>query len=182
MVTLWSKPGEGEYINYQKEYIDKIPDGNLIDLLKNNIEETIKFLKEIPAERLNYRYAEGKWNIPEVVGHLIDTERILTYRVLRFARADKTPLPPFEEKDYVKNSNVHEREFQNLLDEYTALRTSTIFLIESFNDEMLKRSGIANNNSVTVNALCYVIAGHELHHVDIIKGRYLVAAEAIGVL
>ncbi len=182
MVTAWVKPVEGEYISYQKEYIDKLPEGNLIVLLKNNIDETIQFLKEIPADRLEYRYAEGKWNIPELVRHLIDTERILTYRALRFARADKTPLPPFEEKDYAKNSNVHEREFQNLLDEYKAVRISTIYLIESFNDEMLNRRGIANNNTITVNALCYVIAGHELHHVDIIKGRYLVAAETIGTL
>jgi len=172
-MLTWNKPAEGEYLPYQLNYISRVEGADLIETLKRNIAETTNFLKSVPAEKLNYRYAEGKWTILQVVQHLIDTERIMTYRALTFARNDKTELPGFEENDYAAAANTEERNIDDLINEYNAVRNASILMLKGFNDEILQRSGIANRGRVTVNALAWVIAGHELHHVAIIKERYL---------
>jgi len=172
-MLTWTKPVEGEYLPYQISYISKVADGDLISIMKKNIEETTALLNSLPEEKISYRYAEGKWDIAEVLQHLIDTERIMCYRALRFARNDKTELPGFEQDDYVKEANTGERKFIEMLEEFAAVRASTISLFESFNDTLLNRSGVANKGTVKVKSLAYVIAGHELHHVGIIKERYL---------
>ncbi|MBC8172561.1 MAG: DinB family protein, partial [Chitinophagales bacterium] len=166
-------PVEGEYLPYQINYINRVPDGNLLPILRVNGAATANFLLGLPAEKIDHRYAEGKWSIKEVLQHLIDTERIMCYRALRFGRNDKIELPGFEEKDYVANANTAERDFGEMIDEYVIVRNGSICMIKSFNDEILSRSGIANNGRCTVNAIAYVIAGHELHHAAIIKERYL---------
>jgi len=127
----------------------------------------------LPSEKLSYRYEKGKWTIKEILVHIIDDERIYAYRAMCFARNEKTELPGFEQDDYVRYSGANERAITNILDEYEAVRYSTIALLNGLPDEAFLRSGIANNNRSTVRALANHIAGHELHHVNIIKERYL---------
>lgn len=177
-MLIWTRPTEGEYLPYQLNYINRVPDGDMIEVLKSTIEETAAFLKSIPEDKLNYRYAEGKWTIKQVVQHLIDTERIMTYRALTFARNDKTELPGFEENDYAEESNVDERSMDELINEYAAVRNASILLFTSMNDSLLNRSGIANRGRVKVKTFAYVIAGHELHHEAIIRERYLNEVES----
>ncbi len=169
----WKRPIEGEFIPYQTTYLNLVPDGDLIELMRKNIDETAAFLVSLSEEKLEYRYAAGKWSIKEVLQHMIDCERIMCYRALRFARKDKTALSGFEENDYAANANTNERDFVDMMREFIAVRAGTVYMFRSFNDEILTYSGQANNNNITVNALAYVIAGHEMHHIAIIKERYL---------
>lgn len=169
----WNKPQATEHPESYTRYIEKVPQGNLITQLSTQLNETISFLKTIPKEKFNYRYAEGKWTIKQIIQHLSDCERVFCYRALRFARNDNTALAGFEENDYANEANTELRSIEQLLEEFSAIRQSTLCLVKSFSDEELKRKGIANNKSISVNALCYIIAGHELHHASIIKERYL---------
>lgn len=172
-MLTWTRPLEGEYIPYQLNYINRVPDGDLIEILKSTMNDTEDFLLSIPADKLEYRYAKGKWNIKQVVQHLIDTERIMTYRALTFARNDKTELPGFEENDYAAEANTDERKIEDLITEYKAVRHASILLFSSMNDALLNRTGIANRGQVKVKTYAYIIAGHELHHEAIIRERYL---------
>lgn len=169
----WKKPITGEYIPYQINYIKLVDDGDLIEQLRKNIDATAAFLSELPIEKADFAYAEGKWTIKGVLQHIIDCERIMCYRALCIGRGDTTPLPGFEEDDYATNANIDERDIIDMIREFIAVRAGTIYMLRSFNDNILSRFGNANKNPVTCNALAYVIAGHELHHINIIKERYL---------
>jgi hypothetical protein len=173
MNLTWKKPVTGEYLPYQLNYINRVPDGDLIQHLENQLEATILFIKGLPEDKLNYRYAEGKWTIKQILQHLIDTERIMSYRALTFARNDKNELPGFEENDYAEEANADDRSPADLIDDFRSVRHSTLCLFGSFTNDMLGRSGIANKGRITVNSIAYVIAGHELHHMAIIRERYL---------
>jgi uncharacterized damage-inducible protein DinB len=127
----------------------------------------------LSSEKLDYRYQRDKWSIKEVLVHIIDDERIYGYRALSFARNDKTNFPGFEQEDYNANSDTSERTIENIMDEYDALRLSTITLFKGFSDKALQRIGIANGNQASVRALGYHILGHELHHIKIIEDIYL---------
>lgn len=166
-------PLKQDYPEYYHTYIQKVMGDDLIFVLKNNLQTTVDFISTIPIDKLEYRYQEGKWTIKEILIHLIDAERIFAYRALRFARKDKTPLPGFEENDYVPVSNANIRNIQNILHEFTTVRNATISLFENLSDEQLNESGTANNKSITVRSIGYTIAGHEQHHVGVIKDRYL---------
>jgi len=169
------KPKDGEFPAYAGMYIRLLPDDGLVlKYLKENFEKTRALVLSLPAEKLLYRYAKDKWTIKEVLVHIIDDERIYAYRALRFARNDKTELPGFDQDEYTHYSNANNRSIENILMEYEAVRNATIALYEGFNETALLRAGIANNNKVTVRALAYHIAGHELHHINIIKYKYLV--------
>ena len=168
------KPGTGEYPAYAHIYIDLLPDDGLIlRHLENNLKSTKKFIASIPKARLLHRYTEGKWTIKEIVGHLIDDERIYVYRALRFARNDSTKLPGFEQDQYVHYSEANQRDIKDLLDEFTMVRQSTIAFFRSLDDTALIRTGVADSNRASVRALAYHIAGHELRHMNIIRERYL---------
>jgi len=168
------KPKHGEYPDYAIMYMKLVPDdGLLLKHLENGYDEMEKLIRSLPAEKLLYRYAANKWTIKEVLVHIIDDERIYAYRALCFARNEKTQLPGFEQDDYITFSNANDRTLENILQEYEAVRRATIALYEGLDDAALLRSGIANNNKATVRALGYHIAGHELHHMNIIKERYL---------
>lgn len=169
----WPELKEGDFIPYQKAYIDRVPDGDLVSILKSNIQATISIMRDLDTEKQLYRYAPGKWTIKEVVCHIIDTERIMCYRALCIARGEQQMLPGFEENDYVEASHANERDFGEMLKELEAVRNSTIAMIKSFTPEMIVARGNANKHSITVNALCKVIVGHELHHMAIIRERYL---------
>jgi uncharacterized damage-inducible protein DinB len=127
----------------------------------------------LPAEKLTFRYAEGKWTIKEILVHLIDDERIYAYRALRFARQDQTELPGFEQDDYALHSGANERDIHDILKEFATVRAATISLFEGFDREALLRTGIADGKIMSVRAAAYHIAGHEMRHLNIIKERYL---------
>lgn len=166
------RPQSDEYPLFYKGYIDTVGDDVLLELEQQR-ESLPKFLSTISEEKSSYAYAEGKWTIKEVLGHILDTERIMSYRALRFARQDTSPLPGFDENNYVKNAHFADRTLQSLVDEFITLRKSTLFLIKSFREEDLNRSGISNDKPISVRALIYIIAGHVNHHQQILKERYL---------
>jgi uncharacterized damage-inducible protein DinB len=168
------KPKEGEYPPYAIMYIDLLPDDSLVlKYLKENLKSTKDLILSLPEEKLLYRYAEGKWTIKEVLVHIIDDERIYSYRALRFARNDQTELPGFEQDDYARYSGANARGIKDILKEYAAVRNSTIAFFNGLDEEAFTRAGVANKNLVSVRALAYHIAGHEMHHINIIKERYL---------
>jgi uncharacterized damage-inducible protein DinB len=167
------KPDASEYVPFHETYISKVGDGDIIAILTSQQESTFNFFMNLPADKAGYAYAEDKWTIKQVLGHLIDTERIMAYRMLRFARNDGTDLPGFEQDDYVANSRHNEFNLIDLAAEFKLLRQSNLCLFRSLNEEERKRGGLANGKRVTVYALLYIIAGHELHHIKILKERYL---------
>ena len=168
------KPKDGEFPQYATMYIKLLPDdGLLLTHLKENFDKTKEFILSLPEEKLTHRYAKSKWTIKEILVHIIDDERIYAYRALCFARNDKTELPGFEQDDYALFSNANNRSIENILNEYEAVRNATITLFEGFGETALLREGIANKNKATVRALGYHLAGHELHHINIIKEKYL---------
>jgi uncharacterized damage-inducible protein DinB len=168
------KPQPGEYDPYAIMYIQLLPDdGFILKHLLQNGEATTECVLSIPKERLEYRYAPGKWTIKEILLHVIDDERIYAYRALRFARGDTTPLPGFDQEPYAVASRANERTVDDLAEEFLAVRQSTLSLFNNFPEDAFMRGGSANNHYVSVRALLYHLAGHELHHVHIIKERYL---------
>lgn len=173
MATTITRPQSGEYLPYYAQYISKVNGDDLFAAMQAIHRETQTLLGSLSDEQLQYRYAEGKWTIKDIVGHLIDAERIFAYRALRFARKDATDLAGFDENSYVPASNANERSIQDLLAEFTVVRAATFALFKSFSDEMLTLSGTANNNPISVRALAYIIGGHEMHHLAVIKERYI---------
>lgn len=171
------KPDETEYLPYYGRYISLVPDGDILALLSKQLEATLALLRSIPESQANFRYGADKWSIKEVVGHLIDTERIFAYRALRFARNDKTPLPGYEQDDYVRSASFDDYPLSDLGAELESVRRSNLFLFKHLDREAWLRRGVANDSEVSVRALAYIIAGHELHHRDILRTRYLEANE-----
>lgn len=169
-----SKPQPGEYAPYAIMYIDLLPDdGQVLKRLRENLDATQAFIRSFPAEKLAKPCAPGEWTIKEILVHVSDTERIFAYRALRIARGDSTPLSGFEQDDYVPESQANERDIEAILDEYTAVRLATCTLLESFSEDIFMRTGTASENRVSVRGLAYIIAGHELHHVQSIRENYL---------
>lgn len=172
-MRIINKPNEYEYLTNEPLYAKLLPDdGLLLNHLATNFQKTRAYLLALPADKLIYRNAGGKWTIKEVIIHLIDMERIYSYRMLCFARKDQTLLPGYDDELFVLNSGANNRDIFNLLDELEAVRQSTIMLLKNLSNEALLRSGIMNENKASVRALAYHIAGHELHHISIIKERY----------
>lgn len=167
-----AKPNLSTIPDFYKNYVRNVEEEDLIPALINNGNLTIDLIKSIPEASGNYRYAEGKWSIKEVLSHMIDAERIFTYRALRFARNDKTELHGFEENDYAPESNAENRKLYKILDEYNNVRASTVDLFSSFSEEMLNRTGVANGNEMSVRAIGFVIAGHDAHHRRVLNERY----------
>ena len=168
------RPELGEYAPYTIVYIGLLPDDGLIlKHLQENLTSTSDFLRSLSEEKLSYRYAEGKWTIKEILAHIIDDERIYSYRALRFARNDTTELPGFDQDDYALQSGANERSIEDLLQEFATVRRATVALFESFNSQALMRVGTASGNVMSVRAAAYHIAGHELRHLNIIRERYL---------
>jgi hypothetical protein len=130
-------------------------------------------IRSIPEARGDHRYAEGKWSVKEVIGHVIDTERVFAYRALQFARGDATPLAGFEQDDYVRCGSFDKRSLSDLADEYEQVRRATISLFANLDQGAWTRRGTANKNEVSVRGLAFIVAGHERHHVEILRTRYL---------
>ena len=158
---------------YFKTYIERVPEGDLIELLQHSLNECMKSLVMIDDQKGNTAYAEGKWSIKEVLQHIIDTERIFCYRALAFARGEQANIQGFDQDVYVNESFANQRSMKSILEEYKRLRASTIDLFQSFTEEARNRMGIASNNKLSVEQIGYVIIGHEMHHLAIIEERYL---------
>jgi len=165
-------PQADEYAAFYQKYIDTVSENALAELGHQAI-SLPAFLKGISLDKASYAYAEGKWTIKELVGHIIDTERIMIYRMLTFGRNDKCSLPGFEENDYVENARFADRTLESLADEFALLRRGNMYLVNSFNEEEINRRGIANGSPISVRALIYILAGHVNHHRKILEERYL---------
>ncbi|MEW6128277.1 MAG: DinB family protein [Acidobacteriota bacterium] len=171
--ALSVRPATDEHAEYYARYTSLVADGNIVETLENQLASTLNFLKEISEEKANSRYAPDKWSIKEVLGHIIDGERIFAYRALRIARNDKTPLPGFEQDGYIEAGNFAARSFADLLEEFKCVRQASLFLFRNLDEAAWLRRGTASDNEVSVRALAYIIAGHELHHLSVIKEKYL---------
>ena len=169
------RPEPTEYAAYYETYVSKVPGNDVVSQLESQRLQTAQLFAASTERDGNFRYAPGKWTIKEVVGHLSDAERVFAYRALRIARGDQTPLPGFEQDDYVKNGNCAEQSLADLVQEFGLIRATTLTLFRSLNAEAWGRRGTASNNPVTVRALAFIIAGHELHHREILKERYFPA-------
>ena len=168
-----TKPAPAEYAPSYEKYISLVPEADILTVLAEQLDSTLSLLRGIPEERSNHRYAPGKWSIKELVGHLIDSERVFSYRALRIACNDKTPLPGFEQDDYVANANFDARRLADLADEFEQVRKSNLQLFKPLEDAAWLRMGVANNTDVSVRALAFIIAGHAEHHLSILRTRYL---------
>lgn len=169
-----SKPSPTSYPGYFQKYVDQVPEQDLHTAFTNQAKVTRDFLSAISEEQSMHAYAEGKWTIKEILQHLIDAERIFSYRAVCFARKEATSLPGFEENDYAANSNANARSWQSLVEEFLAVRHATELMYDSFSDEMIDTAGKANNNSVTVGSIGFISIGHFYHHKKVIAERYLV--------
>ena len=168
-----SRPAEGEFLPYYERYIALVPSGDVLSTLEAQMAETQALLRSLSASISTYRYAPGKWSVNELIGHVIDSERLFAARALRFARNDPTPLPGFEQDDYVRNSNFDAYPVAELASELDSVRRGSVFLFKHLEEPAWMRRGIANNAEVSVRALAYIIAGHELHHRQMLLARYL---------
>lgn len=167
------KPKAGDYNSYYQTYIDKLPDENIFSILENQQDALGDFLNSIDEKKSNFRYAEGKWNIKQVIGHVIDGERVFTFRIHAISRNEKQSLPGFEQDDYIEAGNYSERSFEDIKNEFLLMRKANLVFYKSLTDEMISKKGNANGSDITVNALLYIIAGHAEHHLQVIRENYL---------
>ena len=166
-------PGKDQYAPFYQGYVGKAGTGNIMDTMRQEMEGIHSFLSKVPLDKWNYRYAEGKWSIKEIVLHLIDSERVFAYRAMRIARNDQTPLPGFEQDDYVPVSEAGGRSPASLMEEYLSVRRASLTLFENFSEVMWTRKGTASGNTCTPLALAFILVGHQRHHFDILSERYL---------
>jgi len=170
---IQKRPSYNDFNEYYKKYIDLVEENDIIGQLKYGLSRNIQFFGEIDTDKWNYRYAENKWSIKEVLQHIIDTERVMSYRALRVARNDQTEMPGFDQDDFIKNVNLDDRSEKDIIDEYFAVRKATIALFNGLEENAWERRGIASQSPVTPLSLAFIIAGHELHHIDVIRKNYL---------
>lgn len=163
----------GTYPGFIEGYLRFVDADKVSEAIDKYSKDIVTFFAAIPQEKISYRYAPGKWNLQEMLQHLIDAERIFAYRALRISRRDRTPLPGFDENSYALAADADARNWQDLLQEFEAVRRSTDLLLQSFTQEQLEYSGTTNGEPNTVKALSFLVFGHILHHIDIIKSKYL---------
>jgi DinB superfamily len=166
------RPVSGDAAAYYEKYMNLVKGETIEEIISNHSSDIENFIASIPVEKENYSYAEGKWTVKESLQHIIDTERVFSYRAMCISRKDETSFPGFDENNYTVNAGGGARILASLKDEFAATRKSTDILLQSFTEEQLKQRGIASNNPITVNAIAYIIYGHLLHHINIFKERY----------
>lgn len=167
------RPAADEYAEFYAGYVGQVPDGSVIDILAAGAGDTLGLVAGMTEARAGHRYAPGKWSIKEVIGHLIDAERVFAYRLLCFARGDGTPLPGFAENDFVREAHFDRRTLVDLAEEFRLVREANMRLFRSLEPEVLPRRGTAKGKEVSVRALLFVMAGHEIHHQKVLRERYL---------
>jgi uncharacterized damage-inducible protein DinB len=168
-----TQPQTTEYAPYFVKYTALVPEGDVVETLRSQLEQSLKTLRSLSEEQALARYAPGKWSIKEVIGHMIDSERVFGHRAFHIARNDATPLPGFEQDDYVNAGNFDDRSLSDLIEEFEQVRRATLCMLRSLTEEAWLRRGVANETEVSVRALAYIMAGHEAHHMQIIRERYL---------
>jgi uncharacterized damage-inducible protein DinB len=170
-------PETGEYDAYYKGYIDRVESRQLSLILRQQRANVLELLDGLSEERANYRYAPEKWSVKEVLGHLIDTERVFVYRAMSIARGEKQSLPGFDQDDYVRKGDFDRRTVASLQAEYEAVRNASIAFFESLDEADWPATGTANGVTVSVRAIGYIVPGHEAHHLSILEERYLTTTE-----
>jgi hypothetical protein len=171
-VTALARPSSGEFAEYYQQYVARVPDGDIVETLRDQLGETLALLGAVPEERETYRYAEGKWSLREVIGHLVDTERMFAYRALAMAREEGVDLPGMDQDQWVATSGAHTRTLHDLCAEWEAVRRSNVHLFATMTEEQAARTGVASGNSFTVRSFPWIIAGHELWHRHLIQRDY----------
>ena len=166
------RPAADEHHEYYARYISRVPDGDLLDLLRQQLMETVTALRRVPESRGDFAYGPDKWSIKKVIGHINDVERVMFYRALTFARNDKTDLPGFDENQWAEDFRTDDRTLADLIDEFESVRSATIQFAKHLSGEEQERRGRANGQPVSVRALLYIIAGHERHHLGLLRERY----------
>jgi uncharacterized damage-inducible protein DinB len=169
-----TRPDASEFAPFYAGYVAKVPDSGPVGLLREQITQFEK-LKALPEDKANAAYADGKWTVKEVLGHIADGERVFSYRLTRIARGDQTPLAGFDENAWAKAAPHARRPIASVADEMIAIRRSTLALIDSLDETSIANKGLANNNPVTARAICWILAGHTRHHLDILRERYALA-------
>jgi len=167
------RPAKTEYNSYYQPYVDESPGEDVLAALVAQRDSTAALLAKVPENKAGYRYAPGKWTLREVIGHLADSERVFSYRALRVARADATPLPSFDEDAWMAPANFERRALAEVAAEFRAVRESTLALFRGFDAEAWPRVGTASNHPISARALAWIISGHEAHHVRVLRERYL---------
>lgn len=170
---MLARPKSDEYVEYYGLYVKRVDGDDAIGTMATNLDSTLTLLGSVDEERANHRYAPGKWSVKQVVGHMTDVERVFGVRALAFARCDQAARPGFEQDDYVANANFDKRTLADVVDEFKHVRMSTLAMFRSFDDEMWSRRGVASGFEFTVRSFPFIIAGHEIHHVGVLKERYL---------
>ena len=168
------RPAPTDYGSSYAGYVALVPEDDILSALESQSAQTQKMLASLDEQKAATRYAEGKWSVKEVLGHMVDAERVMAYRALAFARGETQELPGFDENEYVLNANFDSWKLGDLAEQYALVRRSTIVLFRNFPDEAWSRRGIASDNPVTVAALAWIIVGHERHHSKVLRERYLV--------
>lgn len=166
------RPQPDEYPRYYETYVRQAPEGEILDLLEKQVQETRALLAPLSEERALHRYAPGKWSIKEILGHLIDSERVFAYRALRFCRQDPTPLPGFDQDAFVARAGFDRRSLPDLLEEFAVVRAASLSLFRTWDEADVLRRGTANNGKFTARAMPYIVLGHERHHLSVIRERY----------
>jgi uncharacterized damage-inducible protein DinB len=167
------RPAKTDYADYYQKYIDLIEGEDIIQVLVKLNHKASDVFNSFPQNKGDYSYAEGKWTVKEVTGHMMDTDRIFAYRALAIARGEKQPLPSFDQDEYVRNAKFNSRNLSDLTYEYRLVRESNIIMFRGFDQSVLSNRGIAAGNEVTVLALMWMIAGHQKHHLQILREKYL---------
>jgi hypothetical protein len=171
------RPGTTEYAPYYDKYVELVPDGDIAETLARQIDESLTTYRAVTEEQSRFRYAPDKWTLKQVLGHICDTERVFAFRALAFARGEAQPIPGFEQDAYVAHADSDARTWASLIEELKAVRGATVTLFRSLSEQALERQGVASNNPVSVRALGFMIAGHERHHLSILKSKYLASPE-----
>lgn len=171
-----ARPEPGEYAPYYDRYLSLVPGNDIVATLESQRRQMLLLLSGRDEGDGDFRYAPDKWSAKEVLGHVCDTERIFAYRALRISRGDRTPIEGFEQDDYVRNGPFAQRPLAELIEDYIAVRRATLTLLRNLDEQAWMRRGIANNNEVSVRAIAYTMAGHELHHRRILEEKYFAAS------
>jgi len=172
-IDIALRPEPGEYGEWFERYVSRVPDGPILDTLGHQLHETRTLMQGLLPARVRHAYEPGKWTVAEVFGHVTDSERVFAYRTLAFARGETNELPGFDEQVYGANSPAAKMLFVDVIEDYTAVRKATISLLRGLQPEAWARGGVANGNPISVRALAWVIAGHERHHLGVLRERYL---------
>ncbi|MCL6099132.1 MAG: DinB family protein [Bacteroidetes bacterium] len=169
------RPDQSEYAPYYQQYIKDVPQIDILEYLNQQLDETVKLFSGVSEEKASFRYAPDKWSVKEVLGHILDSERIFAYRALCISRDEKNSLPGFDQNIYTANANFDKLKLTDIVEEFVALRKSNLKMFGNFSEEMWTRKGTANKNEVTVRAVAYILAGHALHHINVVREQYLSA-------